>query len=86
MITDKIFGAVKVVGNFGLPMDKAWARVARIALLSGLMAFIAELVVGISPLVNPLYVPIIVALGTGIDKALRELIDHLKKEDISSIQ
>ena len=86
MIKEQIFSAVKVVGNFGLPMDKSWARVLRRALLAGLIALVAELVIGIEPLVNPFYVPIISALAMGLDKGLRELFDSMKKEDAASVQ
>lgn len=86
MTRDKIFGAVKVVGNFGLPMNRAWARVLRRALLAGLITLVAELVVGVSPLVNPLYAPFVVALGMGLDKLLRELFESMKKADDVSVQ
>jgi len=78
MTKEIILGSVKFIGNLGLPVDKAWARVVRRAVLAGLITFIAELTVGIEPLVNPLYLPVLVALGMAIDKALREILNSIK--------
>jgi len=78
MTKEIILGSVKFIGNLGLPVNKAWARVVRRAVLAGLIAFAAESVVGIEPLINPLYVPLLVAFGMAIDKTLREILNSIK--------
>lgn len=72
MTKDKLLG---VVANLGLPMNKMWARVLRRMILAGLVAAIAEMIVGVEGLVDPAYFPIITALGMGLDKYLRELLE-----------
>lgn len=78
MTKEQIFGAVVGASNLGLNMDNATSRVLQRAVIVGLITFAGELIVGYSDVVNPIYLPILVALGASIDKALREYLDSLK--------
>lgn len=74
----KMVLAAKSISNLGFSMNNAYTRILRRAMIAGLIVFIGEMVLGYSPLVDPLYLPVIVALGQAMDKALREYLGSLE--------
>jgi len=57
-----------------LDQSNPYVRVLRRAAVMGLITFFATVIVGYQNMVNPVYLPLLVALGAGVDKSLRELL------------